>query len=753
MSNRIFVPALITFISIWVSPFLFGQNNLIDSLKTELKKAPNDTSRCNILYQMTENEYDATKWPEYNGQLKKIAELNLSKNLTKKDKTFYLTKLSYTIRNLGDLEETAGNIKNALKRYDECLKISLDIGDKAGIAQVYNKYGLLYSNQNDMTKAFDYYNKSLEIKKELKDHQGMAFTYNNIGVIYYKQGNIPKALEYYEKSLHKLEDANDKRSVSQLLYNIATVYGMQGELAQGLAYAERCLKIRQELGDKFGIAEAYDNISSQYAKQKNLDKSTEFILKALPIYEELGDKKGIANAFNTLGTNNLKQGKNDLALEYYLKSLKLREEVNQKELIAFSLGNIGTTYLAQKKYDKALDYSLRSYKMSKEIGLPENLRDVSHFLSLIYKAQNNYQKAYEMAQFSTLMRDSITNETSRKTAIKSQLKYEYEKKSTADSVAYSKEAEIKEIQIAKQEGEIRAKRIQQYALFGGLLIVIVFAGFMFNRFKVTQKQKEIIEGQKEIVEEKNREITDSITYAKRIQSAILPPAKLVKQYLPESFVFYKPKDIVAGDFYWLEPKDGKILFAAADCTGHGVPGAMVSVVCNNALNRAVREYGLTEPDQILNKTREIVIEEFEKSEDDVKDGMDISLCALSIDSSLLQWAGANNPLWIIRKNAFEVEEIKANKQPIGKHIDQQPFDIYDLQLQKGDSIYIFTDGYQDQFGGSKGKKFKTSQLKEIILSMQQETMEKQKDILARALSVWKGNIEQVDDICIIGVRI
>ncbi|MBI2279296.1 MAG: SpoIIE family protein phosphatase [Bacteroidetes bacterium] len=339
-----------------------------------------------------------------------------------------------------------------------------------------------------------------------------------------------------------------------------------------------------------------------------------------------------------------------------------------------------------------------------------------------------------------------------------------------------------------------------------LLLVIVFSVFMSNRYRVTQKQKKQIEEQqiitdqqKQLVEEKNKEITDSIHYAKRIQAAILPSDKLVKEHLKDSFIIYKPKDIVAGDFYWMETINSDesrvlsgedpslntknsplVLFAAADCTGHGVPGAMVSVVCNNALNRSVREYGLTNPGEILDKTREIVIQEFEKSDEEVKDGMDIALCSLEfkVKSYELKYAGANNPLWVIRPliasameqslkkeqitslplgtrndGNFELIEIKPNKQPIGKYLVSQPFITHTIELQKGDSIYIFSDGYADQFGGEKGKKFKLKSLKELILSVQDKDMLEQKQIIDKVFEDWKGNLDQIDDVCIIGVKV
>ena len=245
------------------------------------------------------------------------------------------------------------------------------------------------------------------------------------------------------------------------------------------------------------------------------------------------------------------------------------------------------------------------------------------------------------------------------------------------------------------------------------------------------------------------EITDSITYAKNIQTAILPSKKNVKKLLRESFIYYKPKDIVAGDFYWLQERNNKVLFAAADCTGHGVPGAMISVVCNNALNRSVREYGLTEPGKILDKTREIVKEEFEKSGKEVNDGMDIALC--SLEGNQLKYAGARIPVWIIRDG--EIIEIKADRQPIGKYGHQKSYTTHTFNLQEGDSIYIFSDGFVDQFGGEKGKKFKMQPFRDLLLSIQENTMYDQKTIIYKTFEDWKGTLEQIDDICVIGVRV
>ncbi len=266
---------------------------------------------------------------------------------------------------------------------------------------------------------------------------------------------------------------------------------------------------------------------------------------------------------------------------------------------------------------------------------------------------------------------------------------------------------------------------------------------------IEQKEKALEQSKLLII--KQKEILDSISYAEKIQSTILPTTKTINddKYLSNSFIYYRPKDIVAGDFYWVQSKEDKTLFAAADCTGHGVPGALISVVCVNALNRAVREYKLHEPGQILNKVREIVVDEFTKKKDNLNDGMDIALC--KIEGKKLSYAGAFNPLWLVRDG--EIIEIEADRQPIGKYYNSSPYKTHYLDLEKNDCIYLFSDGFKDQFGGIKGKKFKSSRFRQLILDLQHIEIKKQIDEMNAAFEEWKGELEQVDDVCVLGVKI
>jgi serine phosphatase RsbU (regulator of sigma subunit) len=351
------------------------------------------------------------------------------------------------------------------------------------------------------------------------------------------------------------------------------------------------------------------------------------------------------------------------------------------------------------------------------------------------------------------LKDSVLNVESQKKILKTQLDFENEKK----LLSLKKEQDNKNLLAAQEK---KQHLIIIISVIVCLVILVVFFIFLYTRFKITKRQKVIIEKQNHLVTEKNREILDSISYAKRLQEAILPPLKDVQEHL-KAFIYYKPKDIVAGDFYWMHVKNINansrlIFFAVADSTGHGVPGALVSVVCSNALNRSVNEFGLTDPGKILDKTRELVLETFEKSDKDVKDGMDISLAVIEMNNSAVSsrsvlWSGANNPLWYFKSNEFF--EIKADKQPVGKTDHPKPFTTHRIELSEGDSVYLFTDGYPDQFGGPNGKKFKYKPFSELVAKHQSLPPVQQQDALKTAFESWMNSLEQVDDVCVVGIKL
>ena len=302
------------------------------------------------------------------------------------------------------------------------------------------------------------------------------------------------------------------------------------------------------------------------------------------------------------------------------------------------------------------------------------------------------------------------------------------------------------------------------------LIYYVTSNRRKNRMNaVLVERNQLVQEQKSIVEEHNKSISDSINYARRLQSALLPTPEQINKFLPNSFLFFLPKDVVSGDFYWFENKGDWCFIAVADCTGHGVPGAMVSVVCSNALNRSVKEFALKRPKDILDKTRELVLDAFAKSTEEVADGMDISLLAVHIKEKRVVFAGAHNGLWLIReteKNKEENADVrilegekhvllewKGDKQPIGKFQAMKPFEECEIQLEENDQLYLMSDGFADQFGGPNGKKFKYVALKKTLLEIADQSMEEQRENLSRAYHSWKKDNEQIDDVCVVGFRL
>jgi serine phosphatase RsbU (regulator of sigma subunit) len=432
------------------------------------------------------------------------------------------------------------------------------------------------------------------------------------------------------------------------------------------------------------------------------------------------------------------------ALDYNLKSLKIRKDIEDKQGTGISYNTMAELYNKLLNFNLSIQYSDSSLQIAKEIADIDLERQAYQNLATAYSKLGKYKEAYDYhVKFITLT-DSIFNEDNSKLLGDLKTNFEVEKR----------ESELKAMAETQQAISNEEKKRQRFVIYAGtamFILVLVFAAFIFNRFKVTQKQKRIIEKQKHLVEENQKEIIDSITYARRLQQAILPADSEIKKYLPDSFIYYHPKGIVAGDFYWMEHLGNTTFIAAADSTGHGVPGAMVSVVCSNALNRAVKEFGLRDTGKILDKTRELVLETFEKSGEEIKDGMDISLMAIDKTKQEGFWSGANNPLWYITNN--ELKEIKADKQPIGKTDNPKSFTIHTLNIKAGDIFYLMTDGYPDQFGGIKGKKFKYKQLKENLLINSSKPLEEQKKLLSQAFDDWKGNLEQVDDVTIMGFKL
>ncbi len=620
------------------------------------------------------------------------------------------------------------------------LVLSIKNDDQKWIAQSYNDIGISNFKLGLLDSALYYYDKSLAIRKSLNDKSLIASSLSKKGVVYQELGNFNKSLENHLEALKIFEEANNENYQAMTLNNISVIYEKLNNVEKTLFYGEKALAIHIKNNNEYESAHCYANLASVYKTKKDIEKSKDYLQNALDIYKKYGDKSNEAATLNSFGLNLRSQKKDREALKYYKKAFEITEQIDDKLGMALYGHNLGSINLDLGNYLQAEKYSLASIKNT-ETSNKYQLSLSYRLLSNVYSYLNDGKKSKYYFDSYVKIKDSLYSIESSNQIAEMEVKYETEKK--------DKELIIKDAEIVKQQADASKKAFQRNGFIIGFFFILVFSIIVLRMFRQKRKANIILALQKEEIEEKNRDILDSIHYAKTIQTAILPPNKVVKEYLKNSFILYKPKDIVAGDFYWMEHKDGKILFAAADCTGHGVPGAMVSVLCNNGLNRSVREHGITDPGKILDKTREIVIQEFEKSEDEVKDGMDIALC--SLEGFKLQYAGAYNPLWIIRNG--EILETKADKQPIGKSWKTEGFTTHTIDLQSGDTIYIFSDGYVDQFGGEKAKKFKSKAFKELLISIQDKQMEDQRLLLDENFENWRGKLEQIDDVCVIGVKI
>ena len=599
-------------------------------------------------------------------------------------------------------------------------------------------YGWYYG---DYDKAIRYGKESLKLAYKYKNDSIASLMDNNIGIAYDYKGDYSQALAHFFKALRVAERIKDRDNEAYILSNIGLIYTNLEQFEKALKYHRKSLKIRQEIHYEKGVSASVNNMAIVFMNQKKYDKAIYYYNQALAIDLKLSDSLGLSDDYNNLGVCYQETEDYQKSEYYQLKALEIRKNMNQPLGVATSKLNLGVLAVKSKKFDKAEKYLLGSVELAKKLGAKEILKTAYQSLSELGDKRGDFKSAFEYLHLFNQVEKELANEDNIRKQTQEEMNYEFDKKRLATAMENKK----------KQEQAL----IINWAIAIVGILILGFSFVLYRRWNEVKKQKLVIEEKSRQVEEKNHEILDSINYAKRIQTAILPSIQMRERVLPEHFVLYEPKDIVAGDFYWLEETGDSIIFAVADCTGHGVPGAMMSVVCHNALNRSVKEFGLRDPGLILDKTRELIVDELSKEEEDIdiSDGMDISLCTWNKSSNGITWAGANNPLWIWKKESKDIVEIKPNKQPIGKHFDMKPFTTHSVELEKGDRIYLITDGYADQFGGPESKKFKAKNLKNLLIQISNEKVNQQIHILKSTFFKWKGDLEQIDDVCIMGMEI
>jgi tetratricopeptide (TPR) repeat protein len=717
------------------------------------------------------------------------------------------TGISSCCNNIGNILMNQGKYDEAKEYFQKSLKLYEELGNKLGLAKSYINLGVLNANQGSYKQSVENYSKALVLFEELGDRSGLSICYFNMGTIFDYQGVYDKALEQYMNALKISEEMGDKSSVTYCYNNIGLIHTKQRNFDKALQYFQRMQLLSEELGDTYLLAGCFENIGVTYSDMKDLVKSNEFYEKALKLREKLDDKKGIANTISNIGINYAKLGDNqkgnpahrdslyNAAVGLFQKSIKIRKELDDKNGLAFIYGNASELYISlananpQLKnvyLNKSLFYGLEAYNISVEIGALPLQKDAVAHLQKAYKGLGKYEEALKYAEIYISTVDSIFSEEKTKSLTEMQTKYETEKQ--------QQEIEKQQLIIEKKSTEVKRQKLQRNFFIMGsfllaLLVLVVLRGYQQKKEShkiITLKnelleqaneeisaQRDLVVEQKEHIEVIHEELTSSIRYARRIQGAVLPSAEQMGELLGEHFVLFRPKDIVSGDFYWATRVKEFLVFCVADCTGHGVPGAFMSMLGVSFLNEIVHKENVTTANEILNSLRDSIIGALKQTGEgnEQKDGMDIGLCVLNTQSLQIQFAGGYNPCWIVPNSLYpqqrvidaitdekasddsDIIQIKPNKMPIAIHKHMESFTNSVLQLYHGDQVYILSDGYQDQFGGPNKKKFMVKNLRELIVSNSHLPMAKQCEALENSFEEWKGGCEQVDDVTILSIRV
>jgi len=686
----------------------------------------------------------------------------------------------------------------------ESLELAKELEYEKGAGTATKNLGGVYFNASKYDLAKEFYLLSLEFFTQIEDKKGIAVAYRNIGNVFYQESNWKVALDYYIKSLELREEIGDKQGVALVNGAIGLLYVSSHDKSAGKAieYFRKSLKTYIELGDSTGMATTYLYIGNFYHDRNrltndsssyklNLDSALIYFKKSQAINSKLNTpaaEQMLGSLYDAIGSVYLRINQGDSAIFYFQKSMIIRKSSGNRFGVAGTSYNIARYYSTFKnEIDSAKKYFIIALDTAKVIGAKVIERDVSKELAIVYQNIGNYKEAAEYYSRYISLNDSIQSEEDTKRITQLEMQYEFDKQKKVEAALHLAEIE--------QQKRIRNIFIGGFG-FVAFLALLIFKNyrdkkkannlleelnnqmleknFILNQQKEEiiaqrdeiEKQRDFVINQRDTIAEQNKSITDSIVYAQRIQQAVMPPDEYIERILKENFILFKPRDIVSGDYYWATQKDHKIIFTAADCTGHGVPGAFMSLLGISFLNGIVNKINPERGEEvkanlILNELRETIKTSLRQTGKftESKDGMDMALCVIDYEHNIMQYAGANNPALLVRNG--ELIELKADKMPVGVYYrEKESFTNHEIEIQKGDTVYLFSDGFIDQFGGEKGRKYMIKQFKELILKINDKPMSEQKEIFNKELEDWKlGNREegdehhQIDDVLVVGFRL
>ena len=621
----------------------------------------------------------------------------LEKENTSSDSVFWNAIILHQYGNIakyqGELQKVIDLIKRAIQKFNT-------LGEASRVGKQYNNIGNAFADMSNYDSAMHYYHLFLEIGEKLGDPYMKASAYANMSTIYNAKGDEKQELEYLLKSIEVSRENGLDETLANSLFNLSVYFASKMEFERSEDLLDELKVLYHRMNNLYGFALMHNVRAKLAFDQNDPEQALIYLDSSLQYFEQLGYMGRVASLHNNIGQVKAEMGNYDEARKSIWKAYTTFLEIGELRSAAICIHDLGLIFHAKEMPNAAISYIQRAIFICHSLGVLDLQAEYTKDLSEIYSKAGMQDSAYKALISYNSLKDTLNKINNKELIQLMETEFESERKEM-EIESLKKEKELQKATLESQ----KAQNQLLYVGLGAALILIHIISYAFIQKKrdnlLISSQKELLlekneqlNEQKEIVEEKNREITDSINYAKKIQEAVLPPAELIEAKLPKSFILYLPKDIVAGDFYWFHSLNKKALIAAADCTGHGVPGAMVSVVCSNALNRATAEFDLTKPGDILNKCQELVSADLGNSET-IKDGMDVALAAID-GSNSIEYAGANNPLWIIGEKPkttselieFKIEgveqslyEVKADKQAVGKVEDPKPFNNHRIELK------------------------------------------------------------------------
>jgi serine phosphatase RsbU (regulator of sigma subunit) len=674
---------------------------------------------------------------------------------------------------LGSIYESLSNYDSSEYFLNKTIQLAPPKNYNNEIAEAHNLIGFVLWHKSQYKEAMPHHTLSLSLFTKTQNEKGVANSFARIGNVYYDLSDFPKSLDNFLQSLKHYMNLRDSSGIAEVCNYIGKVYSRLNEYESSKKYLFKALGLNQRLKNNRGTAISYNGLGNLFMDSHDLIKALKFFEKSKEHHVLGGDQIGISVAYINIATvydmmsslskdslkiisanisynskNSIVKSLSDSSRKYFLHSIEINERVGNQFGLIYGYNGVGDVFFKLKEYDAAIPHFKTAYKISSILNAVSEKYESAKRLSLCYEKIHNQDSSFHYLKTYVHIKEEVIGEERQRELFRKESQYEYDKK-------LQKQKLIRQAQQAMAAEKQKRQLLIIIAVVFVLIIVVVFAIILNKRLRTTRLQKQLIEQQKISIEIKNKEIIDSITYAKRIQDAMLTSQSYIEhelaKYGAESFIVFKPKDIVSGDFYWFHIEGDELFYMTADSTGHGVPGGFMSMLGINLLSEIVVERKIKDPGTVLNLMRDEIIKSLKTDDGFSKDGMDGVFCKINFKTKVLEYAASNNPFYIVSNETLN--EYKSQKMPIGYMEKIQPFETKRVNLIKGDVIYSFTDGYADQFGGEKGKKYKYSQLKNVFISINSLSTKLQKTELEKSFETWKGVLEQVDDVCIIGIRL